>query len=115
MEHLVTAQPHFLVVDRSHPRPLDWHFLPHHHAVAALAAPPVGRPFRLLLAALAGQFPNFFLHHQIHQLQAGLTYQCTHPFSNQPTISAIGSTICTAGFPSTAIASSCSTARCTSI
>src|SRR6266571_1193169 len=81
MEHLVTAQPHFLVVDRSHPRPLDWYFLPHHYAVAALAAPPVGRPFRLPLAALTDQFPNFFLHHQIHQLQASLTNQFTHAFT----------------------------------
>ena len=34
---------------------------------------------------------------------------------SQPTISAIGSTICTAGFPSVAISSSCLTARCASI
>jgi len=35
--------------------------------------PLIGRPFRLPLAALANQFPDFFLHQQIHQLQAGLT------------------------------------------
>src|SRR5713101_3081857 len=79
MEHLIAAQPHFFVVSRSHSRPLDRHLLPHHHTVAALAAPPVGLPFRLLLAALADQFSNFFLHHQIHQLQAGLTYHINAP------------------------------------
>src|SRR5216684_3979005 len=78
MEHFVAAQPYFLVVGCSYPRPLDRHLLPHHHAVAALATPPTGRPFRLPLAALAGQFPNFFLHQQIHQLQASLTNQFTH-------------------------------------
>src|SRR6266705_1321827 len=37
------------------------------------------------------------------------------PLRSQPIISAIGSTICTAGFPSAAIASNCFTARCASI
>ena len=78
MEHLVAAQPHFLVLRRPHARPLDRHLLPHHHAVAALATPPIGRPFRLPLTALADQFPDFFLHQQIHQLQAGLTNQFAH-------------------------------------
>src|SRR6266705_4741494 len=78
MEHFVAAQPYFLVVGCSYPRPLDRHLLPHHHAVAALTTPPTGRPFRLPLAALTGQFPNFFLHQQIHQLQASLTNQFTH-------------------------------------
>ena len=81
MEHLVAAQPHFLVLGRPHARPLDRHLLPHHDAVAALATPAVGRPFRLPLAALADQFPDFFLHQQIHQLQAGLTNQFAHALS----------------------------------
>src|SRR5437870_678075 len=81
VEHFVAAQPHFLVVGRPHARPLDRYLLAHHHAVAALATPPAGRPFRLPLAALTSQFPNFFLHQQIHQLQAGLTNQLTHAFT----------------------------------
>jgi hypothetical protein len=75
MKHLVAAQPHFLVVSCPHARPLDRHLLPHHHAVAALAAPPVRGPFRLPLAALARQFSNLLPHQQIHQLQAGLSNQ----------------------------------------
>src|ERR1700722_20225915 len=78
MEHLVAAQPHFLVVGCPHTRSLDRHLLPHHHAIAALAAPAVSCPFRLLLVALTSQFPDFFLHHQFHQLQASLTCQRTH-------------------------------------
>src|SRR5690242_18790612 len=61
VEQLVAAQPHLLIVGRPHAWPLDWNFLAHYHAVAALATPPTGRPFRLPLAALAGQFPDFFL------------------------------------------------------
>src|ERR1017187_4509070 len=64
----------------SHTRPPDWNLLAHHHAVAAFGAPPAGRPFRLPLAALSGQSPDFFLHQQIHQLQTGLTDQLTHAF-----------------------------------
>src|SRR6202044_830749 len=63
---------------RPHSRPLDRHLLAHHHAVALLATPPIGQPFRLPLAALANQFPDFFPHQQIHQLQAGLTDQFAH-------------------------------------
>src|ERR1035441_3234617 len=48
---------------------------------AALTTPPAGRPVRLPLAARAGQCPDFFLHQQIHQLQAGLTNQFTHAFT----------------------------------
>src|SRR5437870_6281978 len=81
VEHFVAAQPHFLVVGRPHARPLDRYLLAHHHAVAALATPTAGRPFRLPLAALTSQFPNSFLHQQIHQLQAGLTNQLTHAFT----------------------------------
>src|SRR5712692_1777159 len=81
VEHLIAAQPHFLVVARPHARPFDRHLLAHHHAVAALAAPPAGCPFRLPPAPLADHFANFLLHQQIHQLQAGLTNQFTHPFT----------------------------------
>src|SRR5689334_24217013 len=61
MEHLVAAQPYFLVIRRPHARPTHRHLLPHHHAVAALATPSISRPFRLPLATLADQIPNFFL------------------------------------------------------
>src|ERR1022692_3373878 len=81
MEHLIAAQPYLLVIRRAHAGPLQWHLLPHHHAVAPLATPPIGRPFRLALAALADQFPDFFLHQQIHQLQAGLTNELAHAFA----------------------------------
>src|SRR5271167_2182909 len=47
MEHRVTTQPHFLVVGAAHPRPLYRNLLPHHHAIAALATPTMGLPFRL--------------------------------------------------------------------
>jgi RNA-directed DNA polymerase len=53
---------------------LNRHLLPHHNAVALLTTPAIGRPFCLPLAALADQFPDFFLHQQVHQLQAGLTH-----------------------------------------
>src|SRR5947207_4810945 len=81
MEHLVRPQPHFFVRAGAHARPLDRPLLPHHHAVALLTAPPVGLPFRLPLAALAGPFPNFFLHQQLHQLQSRLPNQFAHSFS----------------------------------
>src|ERR1039457_5175361 len=81
VEHFVAAQPHFLVLGGPHAWPLDRNLLAHHHAVAALTTPPAGRPVRLPLAARAGQCPDFFLHQQIHQLQAGLTNQFTHAFT----------------------------------
>src|SRR5689334_21849024 len=37
-------------------------FCPHHHAIALLAPPVIGRPFRLPLAHFADQFPDFLLH-----------------------------------------------------
>src|ERR1017187_7265055 len=81
VEHFVAGQPHFLVLGGPHAWPLDRNLLAHHHAVAALTTPPAGRPVRLPLAARAGQCPDFFLHQQIHQLQAGLTNQFTHAFT----------------------------------
>jgi putative ABC transport system permease protein len=53
----------------------------HHDAVALLAAPAIGRPFRPSLAALANQFADFLLHQQLRQLQAGLTHQFADAFS----------------------------------
>src|SRR5580765_4936484 len=81
MEHFITAEPHFRVLSGPHARPLHRHLLTHHDAVALLATPAVGRPFRPSLAALANQFADFFLHQQLHQLQAGLTHQFADTFS----------------------------------
>ena len=49
------------------------YLLPHHDAVTLLASPTIGRPFALSLPMLADQLPDFFLHQQLHRLQAGLT------------------------------------------
>ena len=45
-----------------------------------------GEPAMRSLAAFAHQFPGFFLHHQIHQLQTGMAHQFAHAFAHQPTI-----------------------------
>jgi hypothetical protein len=84
MEHLIAAESNLGVFSGPHTGPLHRYLLAHHDAVALLATPPVGRPFRLWLAALADQLADFFLHQQFHQLQAGLTNQFADALS-QPT------------------------------
>src|SRR5262245_15946779 len=81
MEHLITAEPHFLVIRGPHARPLHRYLLAHDYAVATLRPPPIRGPVCLLLAALTNQIPNLVLHQQFHQLQARLPNQFAHAFS----------------------------------
>ena len=78
VEQFVGSQPDLPVVGRTNARPFDRNLLPHHHAVAALGAPPIRFPLRRRPAALTDQSTHFLVHEQSDQLQSGLANQFPH-------------------------------------
>src|SRR3954467_7844955 len=115
MEHLVAAQPDLPIFRRTNSRPLDGYFLSHHDAVPALCAPPLGGPLRQRRLRSPTRCRTSSSISSSIICSPARRISSPTPSRNQPTISAIGSTICTAGFPSATISSSRFTARCDSI
>src|SRR3954449_7484682 len=115
MEHLVAAQPDLPIFGRTNSRRSTGTFCP------ITTQYPRSVPHRLAVRSGSGRLRSPTRCRTSSSISSSIICSPARrissptPSRNQPTISAIGSTICTVGFPSATISSSRFTARCDSI